>query len=179
MSEPLVLPVCTVSPQGGGQCSYVPADEGTLPGLQVYERGAYKNYTYTATPTAGARFVGFDVTVAGFERQSSAHPEEPFTVTTRYAGVAVGGSWQYQPDVSNWRGGGQGGVWYNSGYAMWHETLAAGAVWVVLSRLTSIQVVAVFDLPRVPTHLLVNSATKENPAKLVYYPASNRLVADY
>ena len=33
--------------------------------------------------------------------------------------------------------------------------------------------------PRVPTHLLVNSATKESPAKLVYYPATNLLVADY
>ena len=30
-----------------------------------------------------------------------------------------------------------------------------------------------------PTHLLINSATKENPAKLVYDPATNLLVADY
>ena len=38
--------------------------------------------------------------------------------------------------------------------------------------------VAVFEL-RVPTHLLVNSSTAENPAKLVYDPATNLLVADY
>ena len=33
--------------------------------------------------------------------------------------------------------------------------------------------------PRPPTHLLVNSSTKENPAKLVYDPTTNLLVADY
>lgn len=32
---------------------------------------------------------------------------------------------------------------------------------------------------RTPTHLLVNSSTVENPAKLVYDPATNLLVADY
>ena len=32
---------------------------------------------------------------------------------------------------------------------------------------------------RTPTHLLVNSSTAENPAKLVYDPATNKLVADY
>ena len=38
--------------------------------------------------------------------------------------------------------------------------------------------VAVFEL-RTPTHLLVNSSTTENPAKLVYDPTTNLLVADY
>ena len=33
--------------------------------------------------------------------------------------------------------------------------------------------------PHTPTHLLVNSSTVENPAKLVYDPATNLLVADY
>lgn len=179
MSATLVLPVCSVSPQGGGQCSYVPADEGTLPDLHVYERGEYKNYTYTATPTAGARFVGFDVTVAGFSRQNPEAPEEQYILTTRYAGVAVGGSWQYQPDISNWRGGGPGGVWYNSGYAIWHEIRAIGGSWIQNLGITSIQVVAVFDVPRIPTHLLVNSSTMESPSKLVYNPATNLLVADY
>ncbi|MBQ2436514.1 MAG: hypothetical protein II265_00340 [Clostridia bacterium] len=33
--------------------------------------------------------------------------------------------------------------------------------------------------PHTPTHLLVNSSTAENPAKLVYDPTTNLLVADY
>lgn len=39
--------------------------------------------------------------------------------------------------------------------------------------------VAVFERSYTPTHLLVNSATRESPAKLVYDPATNRLVADF
>ena len=39
------------------------------------------------------------------------------------------------------------------------------------------EVLALFQ--RTPTHLLVNSSTKESPAKLVYDPATNKLVADY
>jgi len=34
-------------------------------------------------------------------------------------------------------------------------------------------------VPRTPTHLLVNSSTVETPAKLVYDPTTNLLVADY
>ena len=39
---------------------------------------------------------------------------------------------------------------------------------------------ATFRRPQpTPTHLLVNSSTVESPAKLVYDPATNLLVADY
>lgn len=40
-------------------------------------------------------------------------------------------------------------------------------------------IIAVFTGGHTPTHLLVNSSTAENPAKLVYDPASHLLVADY
>lgn len=39
------------------------------------------------------------------------------------------------------------------------------------------EITAVFR--RVPTNLLVNSSTVESPAKLVYDPTTNKLVADY
>lgn len=177
MDGSLVLPVCSVSPQGGGQCVYALADGGTLPNLGTDERGEYQNYTYTATPAAGATFLRFDVTVAGYVRNNPQSQAEPFSVTTQYAGVAVGNTWQYQPDITNWRGGGSGGVWYNSGYAFWSGLKSDTSA--LVSEVTSINVVAVFDMPHVPTHLLVNSSTAETPAALVYDPTTNRLVADY
>ena len=44
---------------------------------------------------------------------------------------------------------------------------------------TLFNVKAHFKRQHTPTHLLVNYATRESPAKLVYDPATNRLVADY
>lgn len=43
--------------------------------------------------------------------------------------------------------------------------------------MTNLEAVALFK--RTPTHLLVNGSTVESPAKLVYDPATNKLVADY
>lgn len=40
-----------------------------------------------------------------------------------------------------------------------------------------VEAIALFK--RIPTHLLVNSSTVESPAKLVYDPTTNKLVADY
>lgn len=47
-----------------------------------------------------------------------------------------------------------------------------------VTTITGLKAVFV-HVPRVPTHLLVNSATKESPAKLVHDPTTNLLVADY
>lgn len=47
----------------------------------------------------------------------------------------------------------------------------------VKDEITGIEVE--FEGGYTPTHLLVNSSTTENPAKLVYDPATNLLVADY
>lgn len=172
MDGTLVLPVCSVSPQGGGQCVYALADGGTLPNLGTAERGEYQNYTYTATPAAGATFLRFDVTVAGYSRYNPQSQAEPFSVTTQYAGVAVGNSWQYQPNIANWRS-----EWFKTGYAFWDGRTSDTSA--LIGEVTSINVVAVFDVPHVPTHLLVNSSTLESPAKLVYDPATNLLVADF
>lgn len=55
----------------------------------------------------------------------------------------------------------------------YHNTRRPNGTWLVVVR-------AYFEkVPRSPTHLLVNNSTAENPAKLVYDPATNLLVADY
>ena len=60
------------------------------------------------------------------------------------------------------------------------EEIDPGTEWrlrTVKDEITGIEVE--FEGGYTPTHLLVNSSTAENPAKLVYDPATNLLVADY
>lgn len=64
---------------------------------------------------------------------------------------------------------------YRVGYPYGNWMLYTGSV--ITFNLNTIEIQAVFR--RVPTHLLVNSSTVESPAKLVYDPATNKLVADY
>ena len=55
----------------------------------------------------------------------------------------------------------------------YHNTRNPNGTW-------SITLKAYFTkIPHTPTHLLVNSSTVESPAKLVYDPTTNLLVADY
>lgn len=171
MAGTLVIPVCSVSPQGGGVCAYTATDGGTIPNLAPHEIGEYQNYKYTATPAAGATFLGFDVTTSGYAREYPTEPAEPYTHTSRKAGTQVGMSWEYAPNIANWRL-----EWFEAGYAIWHGVTFSQNLDL---EVQSISVVAVFGVPHVPTHLLVNSSTVESPAKLVYDPATNLLVADY
>lgn len=179
----LVIPTCSVSPAGGGTCSYTTTGSGTLPGLIApAHRGEYQTYRYTATRSAGATFVGFDVILTGNSRNSSASPLEPFTKTTRWEGTQSGDSWIWEPDITNWGGGLPGPYWADAGYAIWEGWEVGPPDDKVLRidlEITSISVVAVFSMPHIPTHLLVNSSTVESPAKLVYDPTTNLLVGDY
>ena len=75
---------------------------------------------------------------------------------------SLGGGWSFV----KWR--------YKIGTAGWVETSSSTLSNISLDHL---QAIALFS--RTPTHLLVNSSTKESPAKLVYDPATNLLVADY
>ena len=172
MAGTLVTPVCSVSPQGGGTCTYTATTGGTLPNLGSTEIGQYQSYKYTATPAAGATFAGFDITITGYYRDNPTSPATAYTTTNRFAGTQVGASWEYEPDITNWRT-----EWFEAGYAFWDGLSAYPNQ--LLGEVESISVVAVFNAPHTPTHLLVNSSTTENPAKLVYDPATNLLVADY
>ena len=105
----------------------------------------------------------FDVSVTCV-RNGATH-----TNTSRRMGVENAGTWTY--DAAD-----PGGFGYSyMGYAFWLEDLQAPDV----IQVTDISVTAVFAPVRLPTHLLVNSSTIENPANLVYDPATGLLVADY
>ena len=173
MAGALVIPICSASPQGGGVCAYTATDGGTLPNLGVSESGEYQNYKYTATPAAGATFLGFDVTTSGYSRQSPTAPAEPYTYTSRKAGTQVGASWEYAPSIANWRT-----EWFEAGYAIWNGVNYSQNLDL---EVQSISVVAVFSVPHVPTHLPVCSANELSPVRLVYddVNGTDALVADY
>ena len=75
---------------------------------------------------------------------------------------STGGGWTFV----KWR-------YYSRYYERWYESTDATLRLVNYGY----DIYALFQ--RTPTHLLVNSSTKESPAKLVYDPATNKLVADY
>jgi hypothetical protein len=99
---------------------------------------------------------------SGWMADVSLHVLEGSTVTFNQRTSLVG--WSFV----KWR--------YRQGSSDWMETTNQSISNYSLS-LGGLYAIALFQ--RTPTHLLVNSSTKESPAKLVYDPATNKLVADY
>lgn len=161
MSVPFAVPSCSVSPAGGGICSYTNGTTGSYPNLGM--DNGYQNYIYAAIPAAGYEFVDFVVTVV------STRDGVTQTNTNRFAGTESGGVWTY---AAIDKSGGFGMTY--AGYAFWYSS-AGGS-----GNVDAITVVAVFRaLPHQPTHLLVNSSTAENPAQIVFDPSTDLLVADF
>ena len=65
-------------------------------------------------------------------------------------------------------------LWRNNPRAGWATSTNQD---LLADNAKRVEAIALFK--RTPTHLLVNSSTKESPAKLVYDSATNKLVADY
>lgn len=160
MARVLVTPTVTASPAGGGTVAYANAGEGSFPNLPD---NAYRFYTYSATPSQGYTFSHFEVTVT-YTRNGTTT-----TNTVRQTGTETAGTWVYEA-IDN--SGGFGFAYM--GYAFWYIKQASGDPDDI--QVISIAVVAVFA--RIPTHLLVNSATAINPVVLVYDATSGLLVVD-
>lgn len=81
MAQTIAIPVCTVSPAGGGTCTYTLGTSGSISGAT----GAYQNYVFTATPAPGWRFLRFNVTgeiidsVTGSRNISRQPTDNPYT----------------------------------------------------------------------------------------------------
>ena len=169
MNPQLVLPVCTVSPAGGGSCISQTIGTGNLPGLPngALTDGAYTSYRYVATPRNGYRFAGFSVAVTS--ESAGGYVE---TIVSRFTGNWQGGVWTYEaePDAQ-WLSS-----WDSAGYACWirYEWQGFVEVWGV----SAIEVAAVYE-PVLYTHQLVNSSSLQNPVLLVHDPATDLLVADF
>ncbi len=168
----LVTPVCTVSPAGGGTIAFAPLRDGKVPGLPygTTTDGEFRAYRYTATPAQGYRFVRFETSVTW--------TTENHSISTRgeYAGAQVGGDWIYDAEPGDtfddyFR------AFLFAGFPSWIRDEGYGLV--EYQAATAITVTAVFAPVRDPTHLLVNSSTAENPARLVYDPTTDLLVADF
>ena len=142
-------------------------DSGILYDDATYKSG-FKNFSYTATPAAGFSFSHFAVTVTADNGGTTS------TRTVTRNGTESAGTWTYSPD-----GRQQSANWIEDGFGIWFEYYDSDTGDPIpgwYGYVVSISVVAVFV--RVPTHLLVNSSTAENPAQLVYDPATDLLVAD-
>lgn len=160
MARVLVTPTITASPAGGGTVAFANAGEGAFPNLPD---NAYRFYTYSATPSQGYTYSHFEVTVT-YTRNGTTT-----TNTVRQTGTETAGTWTYEA-IDN-----SGGFGYSyMGYAFWYQKQSGGDPDDI--QVVSIAVVAVFA--RIPTHLLVNSATAINPVVLVYDDATDLLVVD-
>ena len=164
----LVNPSTSVSPAGVGTCTYTVAGSGdinTIDPTWAAGHGEYRNYTFTATPAAGYRCIGFQVSVTS-DTMGYVHTE-----TTTFQGTVVGNARTYTPDLTYWSN-----YWWINGYSLW---------WIdpdfpdTTGEVTAISVVALFERAYTPTHLLVNSYAESFPVQLLYDPATNLLVADY
>ena len=76
MAQTIVTPVCTASPANGGSCTYSLGTSGSY--SYPASSGAWQNYTYSASPAPGFRFLRFEITVT-----SKKTPGNPTTVTNR------------------------------------------------------------------------------------------------
>lgn len=157
MSAPFAVPSCSVSPAGGGVCSYTNGTTGSI--IQSAFEEAWQNYIYTATPAAGYEFDHWE-----FTRTWDEYNQQPRQEPT-YGSPA-------NPYTSNGAS--------DAGSAAWYEY---GGEWAGLpgykGHVASISVLAVFRAIPQHTHLLVNSATVVNPVVPVYDPTSDLLVADF
>lgn len=164
----LVNPTVSVSPQGAGTCTFAQIAQGdinTIDPTWAAGHGEYRNFRYTATPAAGYRCIGFEVSVTS-DTVGYVHTE-----TTTYQGTVVGYGRTYEPDLAYWSN-----YWWIHGYSLWWTDPDFPSV---TGEVTAISVVALFERAYTPTHLLVNSYSKSFPVQLLYDPATNLLVADY
>ena len=156
----LINPTTSASPQSGGTCT--PAAVGSPAPFPTYQYSAYQDYKFMARPNAGYQFVRFDITQTTDYGDGSAPTVTHFSKSGTYS--VADAAWTWQTDcVGDWNG------------IYWWDYTPQGYSEII--QVTAYEVVAVFK--RIPTHLLVNSSTAENPAKLVYDPITNLLVADY
>lgn len=130
-------------------CADYPGSSGSI-GSGVYLL-EWDNFECSATPVAGWAFSSFAVTIQEY-RNGSAYGSP---TTTNYYINPTG------KDTTAYR------MPYEYAYPNTSENTYARIV----------SVVATFV--RAKTHLLVNSANKTTPVRLLYYPATNLLVADY
>lgn len=103
MAQTITTPVCSVSPQGGGTCTYALGTSGplTLPGYTGY----FQNYVFSATPAQGYHFVRFDIS-GYYENSDSGRYDytwtataNPYTTQEDGASFTLDGAawwWQYE-----------------------------------------------------------------------------------
>lgn len=157
MAAPFAVPSCSVSPAGGGICTYTNGTTGS--NIQDALEQEWQNYIYTATPAAGYEFDHWE-----FTRTWNEYDQQPRQEPTY--------SFPANPYASS--------GFNDSGSAGWYEY---GGAWAGLpgykGHVASISVLAVFRAIPQHTHLIVNSATVVNPVVPVYDPTSDLLVADF
>lgn len=120
-----------------------------------------ESYKLTATPSAGFRFVRFDITREYSDFQGSSYTHS--VSNTESPAIAIVDL--PAGDPANLLGSVR--RLYGRDSSQWY-----------LYNVTN--VIAVFErIPHVPTHLLVNSSSLGSPVRLVHDPATHLLVADY
>ena len=158
--------------QGNGSCTYQPVTPATRTDQvtsYIYREILLYPYVFTATPAAGWAFDHFEIyTEQIWSSGSIVHDtyrttRNPFSLPDDN----IPSAWENLPP-SDWYAPQWLGEWTT------YNTLSHTSSHSYYSKY---EITAVFK--RLPTHLLVNSSTVESPAKLVYDPTTNRLVADY
>lgn len=158
----------TTSVVGSGTCTYqqvAPLSGVDASGTNV----TLYPYTFTATPAQGWQFVRFIITSSQGVINNSTGVETvypPGTAQTTTNPLVLRSDFATSEVVNWYYYSWLGAFGYDkpTGYTYYHKT------W---------NITAVFERVYAPTHLLVNSSTVESPAKLVYDPTTNLLVADY
>lgn len=176
----------TISPAGAAAAGCSAACDSYYSGVKTYTGGhprpgesggstlvTYTNYQLAAMSVAGWRFKGWNVTrqkyvTGGLDEHGNVRTDVVTETDHRYQS----GPSPYPQDTTaidyTWPGDLEEA---NPGYDWRRHTFK----WEIIS------VEAQFEQESPPAHtdLLVNSSTIESPAKLVYDPATNLLVADY
>lgn len=157
----------TTSAQGGGTCTFDPVQAISrviqVSSTQTREIAVYP-YVFTATADVGWKFDHFEITYKWDASDGSV--VGPYTTSITVTPFALRDTIDDHADPRNWWYGGWLGEWMEK-----ERTTTTFESWC-----SAYAVKAIF---RERTHLLVNSFNKSSPVQLVYYPASNLLVADY
>ena len=160
----------SVSVRGQGTCTYQPVNPVTE--IITYSSSRYCEvvfmpYTITATPAAGWEFDHYEIHTEQQWSSGSVY-SETIDSTQNPRVLFDHNPYPDNPYPVNWPASRWLGEWTNYNTA---------AQTVNHSYYLKYEITAVFV--RAKTHLLVNSSTVETPAKLVYDPSTNLLVADY
>lgn len=177
----LLIPTCSASPANGGTLTATATTSGTFSSSQ----GEWRNYRYLAIPAAGFTLDRIEITSNCTATPDSGSPTDYWTKATIYDGHSEV-EWSTSPEHDTYNVG--FGYDATLGGFVW-ESLASSSVydrrgsawWDYYNTITTTQtsLVAVAFFKRVPTHLLVNSATLGSPVRLVHDPDTHLLVADY